>query len=385
MRPELQEIVDDAARLLGAATLLEDRHLNLATYAVQPSEIDTVRRDSILRRRSTPEVRAWFESFGITEAEEPLRIPADPEADVQARICFPARWGGVTYGYLWALDEHTPLDDPAVATVARLAGDAAVYLAQIGRQRTDIALAVADLVGADADKAAAAASRLAERGLLERHAPLTVVVANASDTLVPRVAPGPWDLPRNTLIDVNPSGALLIVPLRSETDIRLATEVASTVLRLYRSELPQEWPGRLSAGIGHPRTSATDLHRCWLEARTAARVAGQPDHDAVASWDDLGVYRLLAAAPSAELSAILVEGPVRRLLATGDPVLIHSVEAFLDNAGNVGATATELHVHRQTLYYRLQKAETITGLRFADGNNRLLLHLGLMLAPYLDA
>ncbi|MFT4294205.1 MAG: helix-turn-helix domain-containing protein [Micropruina sp.] len=384
MRPELQEVVDESSRLLQSATVLEDRNFNLLAYAAQPTEVDSVRRNSILQRRSAPAVRAWFESFGISDSTQPLRIPADPGAGLQARICFPARCNGTTYGYLWALDEETPLTDPAVAEVAKLTAEAAVYLARIGRQRSEVSLAVADLIGADADNAQAAAERLIQRGLLDRQAPLTVVVITETEGSPPRVTPSLWGQHRQLLVDVGPGGAVAVLPLRTLESGDQARDAATAILDLYASELPEDWEGRLAAGVGRPRGSVTELHRCWLEARTAARIAGTSRRERVAMWDDLGPYRLLEALPAAQLSAIVLDGPLQRLLATGDAELIRTVEVFLDRAGNVAEAAAALHVHRQTLYYRLGKVETITGLRFSSGPDRVRLQLGLMLAPFLN-
>jgi DNA-binding PucR family transcriptional regulator len=45
-----------------------------------------------------------------------------------------------------------------------------------------------------------------------------------------------------------------------------------------------------------------------------------------------------------------------------------------------------LSVHRQTLYYRLEKIEQLSGVNLDEGEARLQLHLGLALAdilPYL--
>jgi len=123
-----------------------------------------------------------------------------------------------------------------------------------------------------------------------------------------------------------------------------------------------------------------------LQARLAARVASAvPTVGPVARWADLGLYRLLAALPAAELASLILDAPVRRLLETPDPNLLHTVTSYLDRAGNVRETATELHIHRQTLYYRLGKAEALTGLRFGKGQDRARLHIGLMLAPLLRA
>ena len=40
-------------------------------------------------------------------------------------------------------------------------------------------------------------------------------------------------------------------------------------------------------------------------------------------------------------------------------------------------TAAELGIHRQTLYYRLGKAERLTHRDLSDGDDRLAVHLGL--------
>jgi len=43
----------------------------------------------------------------------------------------------------------------------------------------------------------------------------------------------------------------------------------------------------------------------------------------------------------------------------------------------VQRAARQLRVHRTTLYYRLGRAEQISGLNLRDGRDRLLLHLVL--------
>lgn len=97
-RDALQDLVERAADLLGAPATLEDRDFHLVAYAAHGSTIDPVRTDSIPHRRSSEEVRARFERYGIARATGPVHIPADPEADLLARLCLPVRWKGLTYG-----------------------------------------------------------------------------------------------------------------------------------------------------------------------------------------------------------------------------------------------------------------------------------------------
>jgi hypothetical protein len=47
--------------------------------------------------------------------------------------------------------------------------------------------------------------------------------------------------------------------------------------------------------------------------------------------------------------------------------LVETLEAYLDRAGDVKATAEALNLHRATLYYRLQRIEEITGARLRSG------------------
>ena len=57
--------------------------------------------------------------------------------------------------------------------------------------------------------------------------------------------------------------------------------------------------------------------------------------------------------------------------------LIEAVEAVLEAGGDVAAAADALHVHRATLYRRLQRAQEASGLDLRRGDDRLLAQLGL--------
>ncbi|GAA2124126.1 hypothetical protein GCM10009802_28860 [Streptomyces synnematoformans] len=142
MRGDYQQLVDEVSAALGAPATLEDRDFVLIAFGVHDtgdgssggvsSLMDPVRTKSILHRRSTAAVRAWFEAFGIARATGPLRIPPDPSAGVlTGRICLPARHDGVVQGYVWLLDDGHLADvelggpgrapDPRIAQAMRTA------------------------------------------------------------------------------------------------------------------------------------------------------------------------------------------------------------------------------------------------------------------------
>ena len=64
----------------------------------------------------------------------------------------------------------------------------------------------------------------------------------------------------------------------------------------------------------------------------------------------------------------------------GAAPLLHTLETYLELAGSAQATAEALHLHRTSLYYRLQRVEVLAGTDLKDGTERLALHLALKVA-----
>jgi hypothetical protein len=368
---ELQGIVDEASRLLGAPTTLEDTGFTLVAHSAQGVTLDAVRRGTVAQRVSTPQVRAWFEGFGITTSAGPVRTPADAALGVLPRLCVPARTGDRTHGYLWALDAGGP--HPAAGRldeVAALAARAAVLLARQGRRRESTTTALVDLLSPDTEDVARGVRALSEHDLLDR-AP-AVAVALVGHTGAADLAHTLWRLPRGVVGDTGPDGTVLLVALRSASDPGPAHRVAADVLARHAERLGAAERAGLVAAVGGPRTDVHAARASWREARWALRAAHP---GVVADWAALGVARLLAAEPGADL-----------LLDLGalDDELTRTARAYLDRAGAIAATAAELGIHRQTLYHRLGRVEALTGRSLRDGQDRLALHLALTLRPLLD-
>jgi hypothetical protein len=388
VRPDLQDVVDEAAGLLRAPVTLEDRDFHLVAFAAHDAPVDTVRQASILRRRSTPAVRTWFEAFGIATATGPVRVPADPGQGVAARLCLPARWRDVTYGYLWVLEDGArgPLDpaEPDAATAAmRLAERAGAVLAQQARARDDVAWLLDDVLAADADAAERAADSLTVRGLAERAVRVVAVVVTVPPSVGGARTPANlWELPRGVLARPGDGAIDLVVPLgvRGED---AAAGVACQAVDLVRRGAPDG--AHVVAGVGDVRGDLVDARASRAEALVAVRAAATTPHlGPVARWRDLGVHRLLACGVRPLADAVL-DPPVTRLLATGDGELVRTARVWLDAACSPTRASAELGIHRQTLYQRLARLSGITGLDLGAGGDRLRLHLALTLLPALEA
>ncbi|MFK4598344.1 hypothetical protein RKD30_005011 [Streptomyces pristinaespiralis] len=393
VKGDYQDLVDEISALLAMPATLENRDFGLIAFGAHDSDstfdettLDPVRTRSILTRRSTPAVRAWFEGFGITRATGPVRIPAAPDAGVyRDRICLPVRHRGVALGYVWLLDAEP---GPSAAQLS-----AAMEVAE----RIGTLLADEERVGADLSRELRAVLS-AERGWQYDMAVAELGTGLGTDAegLHTLVCVTPWtagDAP--SVRSLPGASALCTVPLpgrpgggrAAETETSGAAPGAVAALVRLRSAdslspalsaasrlVDTAGGGEAAAGVATPLRGLAGLGRAWREAASAARAArAQPRLGPVARWSDLGPYRLLTALP-----AEAAEDPaVRELLAPAHRELARTAEVFLDCAGQAGRTATALGIHRQTLYYRLGRVEQLTGLDLDDGEHRLLLHMAL--------
>ena len=64
-------------------------------------------------------------------------------------------------------------------------------------------------------------------------------------------------------------------------------------------------------------------------------------------------------------------------LRAKDPVLVDTLRAYLDAFGDVAAAAAGLHVHPNTVRYRVRRIEEMLDSSLSDPDVRLLLSLSL--------
>ncbi|MFG3247297.1 PucR family transcriptional regulator [Streptomyces sp. NPDC048187] len=393
-RGDYQELVDEVSELLGAPATLENRDFELIAFGaydsegdLDPSVLDPVRTRSILTRRSTAAVRAWFESFGITRATGPVRIPPTPEAGVyRGRTCLPVRHRGVVLGYVWLLDTEPGPSERQLTAAMGVTARIGALLADEAQHGADLSRELRAVLTAEREwqrdmAVAELRSALGSRA----DTPHAVVCVAPWPSADPDDAPSVRTVPGATALCTVPWGATavslaLLVRLRSAHVPTPATAAAGRLLE--RAGTPQgagsggpagAAPGA-AAGVSAPRTGLADLGTAWTEASAAARAArAESRFGPVAQWTSIGAFRLLTSLPPHSFD----DPAVRALLAPAHRELARTAEVYLDCAGQAGRTAAELGVHRQTLYYRLSRVEQLTGLDLDDGEDRLLLHMAL--------
>jgi hypothetical protein len=397
MSSDLQRAVDALGIQLDRSVALDDSKMHLVVHSPHRGPVDPARLGSLLNREVPNEFITWVHSLGVAQAQRAVKIPANPALGFEyQRLGVPVRSNGLVLGYLWIIDPDGRLSNGQIEIAERAAAEIAAIMHRdqlLDQMRSEQENQLArDLLSTDPDLRVQAASRIEELALVPRGVPYVAVVARLGATANLADTAGELTLvnglerlgrtlhPRHWLPTVIGDKAVVAFACEGRTS---PEEFARA---LFEATLRMRPVGTgLRVGIGDPQPRIDQIAVSYDHALAAIAIASNVGRaDPVTAWSDLGAYRLLSQLSADQLSDDAVPPGLTALLeAEGCEDLVLTLESYLDHAGAVKETAAELFVHRGSLYHRLSRIEKIAGVDLANGEDRLLLHLGLKAARLL--
>ncbi len=399
---ELQRVVDALARVTHRAVAIHDQQGRILAYSSHEGPVDEVRTKSILTRKTSRPAYNWARTLGIEKAKEPMRIPANREFGMDARICCPVRFDERLLGLLWLVDADESLPDQAMSEVEAAANSAALAIEhehlieqlERGKERellrdllseqVDIRThAAEELIGSNILVSTDCIVALVVRPVKER-AGMTLKDRSLRTAIERALASVRRTLsPHQALHLVRPDHGLLLVCARLR-EVREGGEIERTGNLLHEEAIKalgqQSW--NAVVGIGDAQKELTDAYVTYRRARQSAEVCGLVESFGdVAAWWQLGVYQTLVELSVSTLTEDSLHHGLIRLLQTREPDLwLRTLECYLDLGCDARATAKTLNLQRGSLYYRLRRMEELAGVDLRKGDDRLALHLGIKLA-----
>jgi sugar diacid utilization regulator len=163
--------------------------------------------------------------------------------------------------------------------------------------------------------------------------------------------------------------------------VALATACLAHVERLF--------PGTaLTIGVGGTCRDPSEVAGAYAQARrTVGTLRRLGRHGQVVAFEDLGIHRLLLQVPDLEelrSFAREVLGALTAHEARHRSGLARTLAAYLRENGSLQRAARELHVHPNTVTYRLNRVEGITGLDLDRYQDRLMAQVALEILEALE-
>ncbi len=167
--------------------------------------------------------------------------------------------------------------------------------------------------------------------------------------------------------------------LRDDEDMSTAHELDRRLREHIQAEFDEV---RLVSGVSGPAKTLSDWPSVHQEALQAMQLGQRLKFNHMVEFNSLGIYQLLGhiehLAPVQTFAQQII-GPLADYDRRHRGSLVQTIDAYFNHHANVSQTAESLFIHRNTLLYRLERIQELTGQDINQADMRLALHLALKL------
>lgn len=176
----------------------------------------------------------------------------------------------------------------------------------------------------------------------------------------------------------------IVVLLELDENEEQGESVDQLAQRIFDTLNDEEMP-KVYIGIGLPAETLKETAKSYREASLALTVGSIFESESyIMRYDKLGLGRLIYQLPPTLchmfLSEVFRPGAYEAL----DNETLLTIQKFFENNLNGSETSRQLFVHRNTLVYRLDKVQKITGLDLRNFDDAVLFKLAAMVRKYLE-
>ncbi|MDQ3952638.1 MAG: helix-turn-helix domain-containing protein [Actinomycetota bacterium] len=383
---DLFALADAISQLVDAPVTIEDRLSRVLAYSGRQDEADPARAETIIGRRVPERFLRSLHELGVFKKlrDEPGCVYVDNlDTGVLPRLAVSVRAGDEILGSIWAAvpDRPTPETERAFADTAKVA---ALHLLR-HRAGADVERTLqADLLASILQGTAGArdaALRLGVSGASYRV--LAAWISSDDETDETRARTQLRDVLAVHMSTFRVRGAAALIGglvyalLTAEDSADRSRDLAVRIAEDLATR-----PGQFGTpviGIGGHSAALDDVPRSKREAEEALRVVRARPGRRVATIDEVRLPALLARfAEAVAPERDIYEEKLMRLVESdrkGNTAYIDALTSYFDAFGDYTAAAARLHVHANTLRYRLRKAQELSGARLDDPDERLALML----------
>lgn len=182
-----------------------------------------------------------------------------------------------------------------------------------------------------------------------------------------------------------------MVVTKNESIIVLLSVQTKSEGILITKEFLQEMKGKnlgeVKIGIGRPQNKLSFLFKSANEAQKSLQFLTSYDlSQQILEYSDLGVQRLLLQSPEEDLIEFTLEqlGPLLQYESDRKGELLQTLYAYFEKNQHIKDVTDSLHIHVNTLNYRLKRIKEILQTDWAETEVFLNIHLALQLYTLLN-
>jgi len=389
---DLFSLMQTVAQLTGGIVSLEDTGNHVVAYSRSAQEADELRRLSIMGHTCPESYLDLLRQHGVYKSiyssDEPVRVEPRPELGARRRLAVGVLLGPRPLGSIWVQEGAAPLHEGSAEVLRGAARVAARHMVGLrnGQRGTGIRQTLTDTLLTGRFNAKHMAAELG----VDTDSPVAVIALDLRDS-AERV------LAADRRVQAAQIAGVHAAAFRPDA---LVAEACGQIYVL----LPGAHADHALAGFAHElvtvlrRVLATPAQAA---VGPAARTVAQVPEAKHAAWE---MTEMIAGDPARTVALheeLRVSLTLRRMLSqlTGpdaprlDAVaslvldergsgrtIAQTLRLYLECLGSVSDVAERMHVHANTVRYRIRRAENLTGMDFTNPDHQLAALIQLRLS-----
>ncbi|WP_273853079.1 PucR family transcriptional regulator [Guptibacillus spartinae] len=386
----LEDLADCIRENLGCPVTIEDSDHRILAYSSHDENVDPARIATIMKRKVPEEVIKSLWKKGVIpqlfESDDPVIIPAIPEVGLGQRVAISVRKNEELLGFIWAqlnwevTQEELALLKKAAKVVKNqiLKLDIKKRQSEEGHREFFWKLLTGHYTKKDQLQKQAKTFQLKLTG------EMAIVIFEFSDDIQQSLerhmnyyiqASHQIELIYSTL-DQNQ----LILLVRPTDRFNTADQLSSFVQVFVEKISNRLGVDTLKGGAGTLYQSPLMIKDSYREALHVLSIKERFKEEvkAIYSYQDLGIYQFidLLYRERQHHQNLYIE-KLKQYDAIHHTQLLETLDMYLQQDSNVKAAAHALHVHTNTLNYRLKRIADVANLDLKDANQKVTLFLDL--------
>ncbi|MFC5407112.1 PucR family transcriptional regulator [Cohnella soli] len=384
----LTSLADEIGEALLCPVTIEDAHHRLIAYSSHDGQSDPVRIATIIGRRVPEYVIRELWSNGtmgkLNESDEPIRIPSIDGIGFGDRLAIAVRRRNEVLGYIWALEVGKKFgpEDLTLMKIAAAAVKSNILELEMRNRKDEKEhqeflwqmltgnYSSVDRVRAKADKLGIALPSTYRIHIFEYN-------SNISEETRRRI---------RYVIHANPQEQIVLHLVNGKHLILLSGHNSEGFVSRMLDRLG---PLVANAGAGLLSGDYAAAEKRYQEALSVLRIREKfPERcKEIYRYEELGFYRFLPRMAEEWREHNFVNASIGKLKAYDvehQSDMLRTLELFLASGSNVKKTAETLHVHVNTLTYRLKRIEEIGDIDLDSMHGNVTLFLEMQLAKFVE-
>jgi DNA-binding PucR family transcriptional regulator len=389
----LEALAETINEVLGCPVTIEDANHRLIAYSSHDQQMDTARIATIVGRRVPEKVISGLWRDGViqrlVESQEPIRIPAISDIGLNDRVAIAIRKNMDILGYIWVVEVGKQLGDQELIQLKKAAQATKTKLVQLQLQRRKEEEGYKDffwqlLMG----------HLKSETMIKEKAEKLEVVLPVSFHVFVVQFVSEITEKFVQQVLDVitatqqiriffhvvdNNHLILLSAPILRH----LSKQDYAKSLTHFMDQMKSRFGSAFSeGGSGSFYQEYTMVEKSYQEALMVLQIKKQFPNETkfLHSYPDLGYYRFLPLILEEKRKRSFKNSCLEKLREYDrdhKSNLLHTLEVFLSNDSNSKEAADILHVHTNTLNYRLKRISEIGEINLTNMDQKVTLYLDL--------